>query len=468
MFKKERSPEGIAPFRDKLNNFMRTPIFIIFVMLLSGLSNALGLELIAYTVLGLAAAYTCIFGLDLLPLIPLMMGGFLALSAANNPGQNPDSVLTAAGTSIYLTCIAVLVVGSILYRIIRDRRRYLEKKYVLMSGMVVLSVAYILGGIGSNGYAENALRSIFFAFLNGVAIMMPYVLFSGNVHWDRTRKDYLIWTGFGVGCLLLFEIAWIYYTGEVIVDGIIHRKAIYTGWGMYNNIGATLAMTIPFPFYLATKYRKGWIGTFLGSLFLIGVLLTCSRTSIFCGCAIYFVCVLLMLYYANNKKANTLTLIFFTGSAVLLLLLFKDQILYLFSSLIERGLDSSNRDDIYRDGLSLFKKYPIFGGSFFSTEYVPWAWSTNAGFTDVFPPRWHNTYVQLLASCGVVGFLAYGFHRWQTAKLFIKNPSPEKAFTACSIIVLLTTSLFDCHFFNIGPVLFYSMALAFAENATKD
>ena len=39
----------------------------------------------------------------------------------------------------------------------------------------------------------------------------------------------------------------------------------------------------------------------------------------------------------------------------------------------------------------------------------------------------------------------------------------EHTFLAISLGVLLGTALLDCHFFNVGPVLFYSMALAFAE-----
>jgi len=33
-----------------------------------------------------------------------------------------------------------------------------------------------------------------------------------------------------------------------------------------------------------------------------------------------------------------------------------------------------------------------------------------------------------------------------------------------SILALLLTSLLDCHFFNIGPTMFYSILLAFAES----
>ena len=36
-------------------------------------------------------------------------------------------------------------------------------------------------------------------------------------------------------------------------------------------------------------------------------------------------------------------------------------------------------------------------------------------------------------------------------------------FAFVSMLTLLTTSMVDCHFFNVGPVLFYSMMLAFVE-----
>ena len=47
----------------------------------------------------------------------------------------------------------------------------------------------------------------------------------------------------------------------------------------------------------------------------------------------------------------------------------------------------------------------------------------------------------------------------------LKNPTAGKAFISISLLALLGTSLLDSHFFNVGPVLFYSMALAFAEKA---
>ena len=71
----------------------------------------------------------------------------------------------------------------------------------------------------------------------------------------------------------------------------------------------------------------------------------------------------------------------------------------------------------------------------------------------------------MLASCGAVGFTAYIFHRWQTITVLMRKPTAEKIFISLSILVLLGTSMVDCHFFNVGPTLFYSTMLAFAEKA---
>ena len=447
-----------------INRFLTTPGYIMAIMLLSVLSNALGLELPVYSIYVLTFAYICLFGEDLLPIIPIVVACYIAPSVQNNPGRNENSVFAPEQGGIYLVCLGAIAAAVFLIRIIRDRKIFFGRKYKLLPGMLVLSAAYLLGGIGSNNYTDHALKSILFALLNSATILLPYFALAGGVNWTKARKDYLAWSGFGIGCALLCQIAWIYLTGNVIRDGVIQRQFIYTGWGIYNNMGALLDMAIPLPFYLAAQYRKGWIGTLAGSLFFVGVLLTCSRGSILCGGGIYFLCVVLMLYYANDRKANTLTVILFMGCLAALLSLFSKPLMNLFSSLLDRGLDPSNRDTIYRDGWALFSKYPVFGGSFFSTEYAPWGWSTVESFTNFLPPRWHNTIVQLLASCGIVGLGAYVLHRAQTALLFVHDRKPEKIFAAASILVLLACSLFDCHFFNIGPVLFYSMTLAFAEN----
>ena len=451
------------PTVNRINRFLASPPYIVAVMLLTAASNLLGLELVVYTLIALTAVYVCLLGTDILPLMPLFICCYLAPSTMNNPGRNEASVFSGA-TGIYLACLAGVIALALVFRLIRDANRFFTARPKLLSGMLILTAAYLLSGIGSDAYPAALGKNLLFALLQGAAIILPYWLFSAGVDWKNVRRDYFAWVGFGTGCLLVLQIVGIYCTGSIVIDGVIHRRNIFTGWGMYNNIGGLLAMMIPYAFCLATKYRRGWIGTVAGSAFLICVLLTCSRSSILGGVVIYGICVFLMLHYARNRRHNTFALITVTAVSLLTVLLFHQQLLRLFSDLLGRGLDPSTRDDIYREGLAQFAQKPVFGNSFYSPGYQPWAWSTAEGFSSFFPPRWHNTVVQLLTCCGIVGLGAYILHRVQTVRLFLRRMTKENTFIGCSLLVLVGCSLFDCHFFNIGPVLFYSMALSFAEN----
>lgn len=449
-----------------INRFLAKPQYILLVMLLAGLSNLFSLELAVYGIYTALIVYICLFGADLLPLIPVVICCYIAPSARNNPGREETSVFFAGHGGSLITLYGVLIALAVLYRLIRDRKQFLSVKYSFLSGMLVLSGAYLLSGVGSEAYPAAILPNLRYALVQGVVLIIPYILIAGGVDWKKARNDYFAWTGFGLGLLLLVQLCRIYYTGDVVMDGVIHRMNIYTGWGMHNNIGCLLAMMIPYAFYLATKYRRGWIGTVVGSAFLVGVLLTCSRGSIIMASVVYVVCVWLMLHYAKNRRNNFIALVSVITMLVLMTVLFHRQLLQLFSDILERGTDPSGRDEIYQEGWKLFLQQPIFGNSFFSPGYTPWEWSTT-DFAGFLPSRWHNTVVQLLVSCGGVGLLAYGVHRFQTTRFFIFDHTKEKNFIGCSLTVLLCCSLVDCHFFNIGPVLFYAMGLAFAEHSHK-
>lgn len=452
--------------KQRFDDFLAWPGYIVVLALLTEASNIFALEIPVYSIFTALIVYCCFWGRDLLPVMPIFLYSYLAPSVQNNPGRNPDSIFLQAG-GLWIALLGAVIAVSLVYRVIRDRKRFFHHKYALLPGILALAGAYLLSGLGSRGYTEIAGRNLLFALLQGLSILVPYFLFSAGVDWKKARKNYFAWIGFCAGGLLVCEILFIYRTQNVIIDGVIHRENIFTGWGIHNNIGGMLAMMIPFAFYLATKYHKGWIGTVVGSGFLLGVVFSCSRNAILIGTGIYIVCVILMLLYAKNRKANFIAAAVFCSVTLVLLSLFYRPILRLFSNLLSLGFDPNSRDSIFMDGMRLFARYPIFGGSFFSKEFAPWGWSTVKEFSNFFPPRWHNTIVQMLASCGIVGMAAYLYHRIQTLKLLYARLSKETVFIGCSVAVLLICSLFDCHLFNIGPALFYAMALAFGENCHR-
>lgn len=447
----------------KLHNYIASPNFCTVVLALSALAHILSLELPAYLLFTALAVYICLFDTDLLGLLPIMVACYIMPSAANNPGRHSQSVFSGWPIAVMGLCIALALV----YRVIRDRRRFFSGKSKCLWGILALCAAYFLSGIGSAAYPKSLPNNLLFALMQSACLLLPYWLFSRGIDWSNVRRDYFAWMGFSAGGVLSVEVLWSYCTQNVVVNGIIRRTHIFTGWGMYNNLGFLLAFFIPFAFYLATKYRRGWMGTVVGSIYLICVFLTCSRSSIIGAVLIYGLCVLIMMLYARNKKHN---LIAFVTVVVLILasvLLFHRQLNRLFSELLSKGMDPSARDQVYTEGLKLFAGNPVFGVSFFSPGYQPWDFSILERFSSLVPPRWHNTVVQMLASCGVVGLLAYLLHRVQTVKMLLSRHHKEQVFIGCAVIVMIVCSLLDCHFFNLGPTLIYSAALAWAEFAPE-
>lgn len=460
------------PAIKRINRFLASPYYILAAALLSLLSSAFSLELPVYTLFIAVALFVCLLGDDLLPVMPLVVLCYIAPSAANNPGRNGDSVFDPKHGGLYLVGLVAVLVMGVLFFLLKDRCRNLKKLFTcsrkLLFGMVLLWAAYMLSGINSPAYPEYLKKNLLFAFLQGVSVTVPYFLFAALVDWDKVRKDYFAWLGTGVGVALLGQFLWIYATQPVIQNGVIDRNLIYTGWGMYNNMGGLLAMMIPFPFYLGMTHKKGWLGAIVATVFFGGVLLSNSRTSMLGGAAVFGVCVLIQFFTTANKKRTVIALALAAVVVIAGVVLLREKIFNLFNDILSRGFSLNHRDEFYIAGVNQFVKYPVFGGSFFPIDYVPWDWSEVASFSKFFPPRWHNTLIQLLACTGTVGLVAYLIHRLQTVRLFTIERSRENVFVALSIAVLLFCSLFDCHFFNIGPTMFYSMALAFAEKHKKD
>ena len=462
-----------------INKILYSVWGIAILAILSVLTNTLSLEIPFYIIICVTTVYISIFGTDLLPLIPIFLFCYISPSTKNNPALSTNSVFYNQ-TGLIIGIILAICIPSIILRICLDKNMGLKKlfteKRVLLWGMIALGIAYLLSGIGSAKYLDNAVNNLVFATLQFLSIFLLYYILTATTDWKNVNKSYFAWVAIFVGLAVSMELIHIYLTENVIQSGSIIRGKLYTGWGHYNNMGALIAMSIPFPFYLACKNKHNYLYLLLASLLLVFLILSCSRGSIVGGAFIYILSLIITLCKANNKKCFRISVGVLFGIVAILCAIFNNFIIQLFEkvpSIINTSSNSlsfndSSRFDIYKEGFNAFLKYPIFGQSFYPTDFVPYDFSTLDSFSSFFPPRWHNTIIQILSSCGIIGIVAYLYHRLQTIKLIFKNRSLEKTFIGLSILVLLITSLLDCHFFNIGPTLFYSTALAFAEKISDN
>ncbi len=480
----ENAPKGLygrikgSDAVKSINNVISSGWGVAILSLCTILSFLFSLELYFYTLIVVYALYVCIFADDLMPLMPLFVLGYVSPSTQNNPGVSKESIFYGA-TGVYLICIVSVVVIALLLRIGLDKnmgyKKLFTQKRSLLSGMLLLGAAYMLSGIGSEKYLEVFERNLLFSFIQFASIFLLYFIFTATVDWNKATTHYFAWIGVFVGIVVTVELVYAYLTQGFGPGGSINHS-VYLGWGISNNIGCMIMLGIPFSFYLSTKYERSAPFILLGIIFLIGVLFTGSRASSLTAIAILPICYIYAFKKAYSKVEYSLFSILLVLVAVGGVVFFNGEIANLFKSIpdiftfTDDGIKfgDSGRFGIYLDGLRAFINAPLFGQTFYPLGYAVYDFATIESFSAFFPPRWHNTIIQILASCGTVGIITYSVHRIQTINLFVKKRNTAKNFIAIAIFALLVNSLLDCHMFNVGPVFLYSMALAFAEFAKAD
>ena len=450
-----------------VNKFFYSPLYLFLLGVLTFISNAFSKEIYVYTVFIFAGLLITLFARDLLPVFPIFFFGYISPSFKNNPGESDDTVFSLSGGGKYVYIIIFLFVVFLVARLIFDKsfggKKFLFKKRKLLSGMLILGVVYALSGLGSGQWEEFGWQNLLFAVIQFAAVFLLYFLLSGGVKWNLAPRNYLGWTALCMGYTLVAELINVYRVCEVIKDGEIIRHSIVTGWGHYNSIGALFAILIPLTLSMVVKGRFINFAFFSSFVFFLSLLFTCSRSSILVGAVVYLISYLFTFILSRRVRrqwfihALAVTLIAF------LLYRHREAVAVLFDEIILKGMNSPERLEIYREGIKQFNKFKVFGGSFFPVDFQPYKWASADCFSSIAPPRWHNTYIQLLASGGVVALLGYLVHRIQTFAVFFKHFTKEKFFFMMGVISLLFVSLFDCHFFNVGPVFLYSVTLAFIE-----
>lgn len=460
----------------KINQIISSPLGVAILGILTVLAFVHALEAEFYTFVVIYAIYVALFADDLAPLMPLFVLCYITPSKNNNPGTTTGGLFYGS-SGVYLIVIVSIAVLAMILRIVFDKemglRRLFTKKRMLLPSMLILGASYLLSGILHPQYAEYAKSNLIFASIQFASVFLLYFIFSATVKWERFNFDYYAAFGLIMGLVVCAEVCYSYLFDNIIIDSSIDRYLLQTGWGCYNNIGAIIAMAIPFAFYFASRKKRNALFLAVACFMFVCVIFTNSRGAI--SCAVYgFV---LPFIYTFIKCENKREFRFASlGLLVLLVvgaLICRERLLEIFKNvpnIIDFNPDSivindSGRLEYYADGIQVFLRNPIFGQSFYPIEYELYTFATVSEFISFFPPRWHNTPIQMMASCGIVGIAAYLYHRFMTIKLYCKHFHKNNHFLFFSASTLVALSLLDCHFFNVGPTFFYSMTFAVAEFA---
>ena len=456
---------------NKINDFFHSKWYVVAIALLSVLCCLFGFELITYYIVMSIIIFGTLFLDGGTYLISPIIFMYITLSRKHNTIQVYREFEEQLAHSIFsdnnFLIQFFIIVGIIsLCILVRFIYAILTKKYVfrpkLILGVLLLTLAYIIGGIGSDFYN---IDTAIFGLLEGICLIIPYVVILYTVDIDNLSKDYLPFVLIILSGALMIETVSMYvYGGFFGSEGGFNRGNLYTGWGWYNNVGGLLVMTqIATLYYIFTKKDKAYLFILLQFASTIFVVLTQSRGSIITS--FIFDLVTIVLIFIKLKKKDLIYASISLGAILIVvvtgIIIFKDLVLKVFASLFEilsTDTFSSVRFKIWDFAInSQFASHKVFGVGFYEAS------SAGAPTFSLLPARYHNNYIQLLASSGIFGLLMYLVHRVEANVIVFKKWNTLSLSIFLLGLLYFCLNLFDCHSFNMGPSVIYMGVMALYE-----
>jgi len=404
------------------------------------------------------------------PLMFFVLTFFYQMTAANSPmdPSKSDNYFTGGRQYLLLLGAASFIICAIIYTF---KNKYYTKnnflKMPLLLPMIVLSLGLISNGFFKDDYTVGNL-------LWALALVVVYVVLFGMLWIGLKNEDpkeiteYFTYINLIISWFLLVQVAGIYLSGKLFVNGTVDRGAFTLGFGKTNAVGFVLASMIPMNFYGFMKNRSKWmpyLHLFTAFALLGAAITSTSRNAVLIGCAYFAFCFIFMMFAGDKKKiARIIVPISAVVIILAVLIFFKDQFFSLIKHYIDRtdmdkGLNgaSAGRINIWLKAFEIFKENPIFGAGFYGEEM-----KFAQPMAEIIPHFAHNTLFQLLASMGAFGTLCYGFYRICTLKYIFRKPTLDRFMLMVSASTLITGSMLDNHLFNIYPGLYYTTALVIA------
>lgn len=418
-------------------------------------------EVLFAAVLIAFASVTLVLFRDLRPILPPLFMFIFALPLVHAPKRPTYSdyysstpVLISLGLMI-LVLLAALILHFLIWGGFTDMFR---RKTRFTWFILPLSVALLLNGIFSEAYAPI---NITYSIAIVLVWFFLYLLFRFGLEGGQETLRYFCVVCQWTVILLVLELIYVYITCDVLVGGIIVEGRIYFGWGINNNYGAIVTILLPPLFYLASTRKNGWIQFLLIIAAYAAIFLSMCRAAVLVGSVVLLCCLVAVCFFGANRGLFRLLLGVSLLAGGVILIVFRTQIIETFSFLFDIGFSDAGRFDLWRGGLEIFRRYPIFGGGFNAVSYYElfhsWAGSAMPGML-------HNTVIELFCVSGAFGGIAYLAYRARTVQLVLYRMNGERFFLGMMVAAIVGVGMLDNPMFNFYPTFFTTVALVLIEH----
>lgn len=323
------------------------------------------------------------------------------------------STLAYNDLSVFLPCapLAALVIGALIVHLVRWKKPLVAGSSLW--GLAAVSVATVLGGIGTISAAEYfAPLSIYYMLGLGAGLLATYLLLRSELEMPR-RYDLLyrlMQMLYAIGVTMVLAVASFY----------LHHWAEFSKcWELpgipYRNFAATiLVATLPAVFYMSARNLRHLATVFL---WCVAMFFSGSRSALLFGA----VMVLLGFIYLVKRGSLPLWSLFaITAAVALVMALFGSQVYDMFFG--ARGdpehfiSPTEERWHLLDRGFADFFYHPLLGiglGSQKNTDLF-----VGVPGSMVF---YHNAILQVMGSMGLMGMTAYTILLFNRLRLLLHS-----------------------------------------------
>ena len=455
-----------SSFVKALKEFLLSKFFPFITAAISILCYYLGWDIVFIYYIGVTGLMIILFLDDISPMITLLLFMSILISYENSPSNLSGSSEYYFSTAILVQIFIVIgaLSAALIYRVVLTCIRKQFSLSPVFWGLCAFSVVLLFNGLFSADYNS---KNLVYGLVMALCFLGIFTALKDNIIMTDEAFERIALSFFALSIVLIIELLVAYFTTEgLYVDGYFNRFMLTFGWGMWNTMGMMLIICLPAVLYLAGKYKYGFLFTLYSTILFIAIWMSCSRQVMLGSLIIYPICLIILLIKGTRRFTNICIILGAFLAISVLLLIFRDTILNYFKDLISKimtdgELDGNGRMQLWKGGIEYFKSSPFLGVGFYSNLYIDFqgGFSGFSGMSFI-PPMCHNTIVELLSACGIMGLLTYAIHRIQTIISFFRNVNYNRAFIALTMLTLVGISLVDNHIFNIFPTIIYSCLLA--------
>lgn len=350
----------------------------------------------------LAISAILIFCDDITTSLPIIM--LLPFAIEPTKGFSTDLITYYMPAIIGFIPLAI----AIIYHIIKYSR---ARKGAFSKPLFIISIAMLLGGVTLQN-TEVALANVGWAILLGLFIFLVYYFFIGYCKPAKNLDfpKYICKTALVLAMIVCVQLITLFLRSEDALGDIL-SKTIYLGWGVSNSIGCLFLITIPLTFYLTLRSKYSFVFVILAIIQFVMLVLTGSRGALLVGCIVTPLITIYTFIKCKNKLLYGVAILIVITIVTAIILTNYEEFNKILSTILDKGLGSTGRTDLYKLAIEHFKNYPIFG---VGTMYL-------GNLQGKMLTWYHSTFFQIIASFGIFGLICFGYKYFVQIKILFKK-----------------------------------------------